>query len=256
MILYYVTDFYICIGYCSPEHPSLRARGRSMLGGDRRSFREYPDDVGPSRFIHTIQLIFLPSAFYKLMRHAHLYMFLCLLISKNLWLPSITFIACWDLKRLLPLSFSLHLLHGTGLDLTNFLRFFDNEDEGIYVFCTKTCNIAWNKSKYAIKKHLIIYNKNLQAFVHCSVSLQYLCYSSCISNYVCNILCFHEVTLIKFHSRVSYINKENYSQCILNLCTYRSEGTSTSEHRRNRRRSISITPEIGDDIVRLIFSNF
>ncbi|CAI9299739.1 unnamed protein product [Lactuca saligna] len=33
----------------SPEHPSLRARGRSMLGGDRRSFREYPDDVGPSR---------------------------------------------------------------------------------------------------------------------------------------------------------------------------------------------------------------
>lgn len=109
MILYYVTDFYICIGYCSPEHPSLRARGRSMLGGDRRSFREYPDDVGPSRFIHTIQLIFLPSAFYKLMRHAHLYMFLCLLISKNLWLPSITFIACWDLKRLLPLSFSKYI---------------------------------------------------------------------------------------------------------------------------------------------------
>nr|XP_043634781.1 probable serine/threonine-protein kinase SIS8 [Erigeron canadensis] len=33
----------------SPEHPSFRTRGRSMLGGDRRSFREYPDDVGPSR---------------------------------------------------------------------------------------------------------------------------------------------------------------------------------------------------------------
>lgn len=33
----------------SPEHPSFRARGRSMLGGDRRSFRDYPDDVGPSR---------------------------------------------------------------------------------------------------------------------------------------------------------------------------------------------------------------
>ncbi|KAI7724461.1 hypothetical protein M8C21_005682 [Ambrosia artemisiifolia] len=32
----------------------------------------------------------------------------------------------------------------------------------------------------------------------------------------------------------------------------RSEGTSTSEHRRNRRRSISITPEIGDDIVRAV----
>ncbi|PWA96567.1 mitogen activated protein kinase kinase kinase-related protein [Artemisia annua] len=33
----------------SPEHPSFRARGRSMLGGDRRSFRDYPDEVGPSR---------------------------------------------------------------------------------------------------------------------------------------------------------------------------------------------------------------
>ncbi|KAJ0448149.1 putative protein kinase TKL-CTR1-DRK-1 family [Helianthus annuus] len=33
----------------SPEHPSLRSRGRSMLSGDRRSFRDYPDDVGPSR---------------------------------------------------------------------------------------------------------------------------------------------------------------------------------------------------------------
>ncbi|KAI3735951.1 hypothetical protein L6452_15478 [Arctium lappa] len=33
----------------SPEHPSFRARGRSMLSGDRRSFRDYPDDVGPSR---------------------------------------------------------------------------------------------------------------------------------------------------------------------------------------------------------------
>ncbi|GKA10786.1 hypothetical protein Tco_0690219 [Tanacetum coccineum] len=32
----------------------------------------------------------------------------------------------------------------------------------------------------------------------------------------------------------------------------RSEGTSTSEHHRNRRRSINITPEIGDDIVRAV----
>ncbi|GKB78725.1 hypothetical protein Tco_0945620, partial [Tanacetum coccineum] len=32
-----------------PEHPSFRARGRSLLGGDRRSFRDYPDEVGPSR---------------------------------------------------------------------------------------------------------------------------------------------------------------------------------------------------------------
>ncbi|XP_076931011.1 serine/threonine-protein kinase EDR1-like isoform X1 [Bidens hawaiensis] len=33
----------------SPEHPSFRARGRSMLSGDRRTFGDYPDDVGPSR---------------------------------------------------------------------------------------------------------------------------------------------------------------------------------------------------------------
>ncbi|PON96437.1 Mitogen-activated protein kinase kinase kinase [Trema orientale] len=33
----------------SPEHPSLRARGRSMLSGDRKSFREYADDMSTSR---------------------------------------------------------------------------------------------------------------------------------------------------------------------------------------------------------------
>uniref|UniRef100_A0A2N9GLK5 EDR1/CTR1/ARMC3-like peptidase-like domain-containing protein n=1 Tax=Fagus sylvatica TaxID=28930 RepID=A0A2N9GLK5_FAGSY len=35
----------------SPEHPSFRARGRSMLSGDRKSFREFADDVATSRFI-------------------------------------------------------------------------------------------------------------------------------------------------------------------------------------------------------------
>ncbi|KAF9619162.1 hypothetical protein IFM89_005176 [Coptis chinensis] len=33
----------------SPEHPLLRARGRSMLSGGRQSFREYVDDMAPSR---------------------------------------------------------------------------------------------------------------------------------------------------------------------------------------------------------------
>ncbi|KAK4577793.1 hypothetical protein RGQ29_028065 [Quercus rubra] len=33
----------------SPEHPSFRARGRSMLSGDRKSFREFSDDVTTSR---------------------------------------------------------------------------------------------------------------------------------------------------------------------------------------------------------------
>ncbi|CAB4303634.1 unnamed protein product [Prunus armeniaca] len=34
----------------SPEHPSFRARGRSMLSGDRKSFRDYADDMPTSRF--------------------------------------------------------------------------------------------------------------------------------------------------------------------------------------------------------------
>ncbi|KAL5725612.1 mitogen-activated protein kinase kinase kinase [Ranunculus cassubicifolius] len=33
----------------SPEHPLLRARGRSMLSGGKQSFREYTDDMAPSR---------------------------------------------------------------------------------------------------------------------------------------------------------------------------------------------------------------
>ncbi|XP_057547990.1 serine/threonine-protein kinase CTR1-like isoform X3 [Amaranthus tricolor] len=36
---------------CSPEHPSLRARGRSMLGGERKSLREFADDAGSSRSV-------------------------------------------------------------------------------------------------------------------------------------------------------------------------------------------------------------
>ncbi|KAK9676954.1 hypothetical protein RND81_11G112500 [Saponaria officinalis] len=33
----------------SPEHPSFQSRGRSMLGGDRKSLRDLTDDAGPSR---------------------------------------------------------------------------------------------------------------------------------------------------------------------------------------------------------------
>ncbi|XP_059663249.1 serine/threonine-protein kinase EDR1 isoform X2 [Cornus florida] len=32
----------------SPEHPSFRARGRSMLSGDRKSFRNYADEIAAS----------------------------------------------------------------------------------------------------------------------------------------------------------------------------------------------------------------
>ncbi|KZV46394.1 hypothetical protein F511_23235 [Dorcoceras hygrometricum] len=33
----------------SPEHPSLPSRGRSMLSGDNKSFRDYSDDIATSR---------------------------------------------------------------------------------------------------------------------------------------------------------------------------------------------------------------
>ncbi|XP_052206966.1 serine/threonine-protein kinase EDR1-like isoform X2 [Diospyros lotus] len=35
----------------SPEHPSFRARGRSMLSGDRKSLRDYADDIATSRSV-------------------------------------------------------------------------------------------------------------------------------------------------------------------------------------------------------------
>ncbi|KAJ7005428.1 hypothetical protein NC653_004902 [Populus alba x Populus x berolinensis] len=42
-------SFFIC-----PEHPSLQARGRSMLSGDRHSIRDYADDVATSRILHSL----------------------------------------------------------------------------------------------------------------------------------------------------------------------------------------------------------
>ncbi|XP_059285354.1 serine/threonine-protein kinase EDR1 isoform X1 [Lycium ferocissimum] len=45
---------------------------------------------------------------------------------------------------------------------------------------------------------------------------------------------------------------KTFRDCSDDVATSRSEGASTSEPRRLRRRSISITPEIGDDIVRAV----
>ncbi|RVW25828.1 Transposon Ty3-G Gag-Pol polyprotein [Vitis vinifera] len=39
----------------SPEHPSFRARGRSMLSGDRKSFRDYADDIAASRKVRFVK---------------------------------------------------------------------------------------------------------------------------------------------------------------------------------------------------------
>ncbi|XP_043701429.1 serine/threonine-protein kinase EDR1-like isoform X2 [Telopea speciosissima] len=38
----------------SPEHPLFRARGRSMLSGDRQSFREYSEDMASSRAVRAM----------------------------------------------------------------------------------------------------------------------------------------------------------------------------------------------------------
>ncbi|KAG5545100.1 hypothetical protein RHGRI_017535 [Rhododendron griersonianum] len=47
-------------------------------------------------------------------------------------------------------------------------------------------------------------------------------------------------------------DRKLYGDFVDDIATSRSEGASTSETRRPRRRSISITPEIGDDIVRAV----
>ncbi|KVH88815.1 hypothetical protein Ccrd_025406 [Cynara cardunculus var. scolymus] len=140
----------------SPEHPSFRARGRSMLSGDRRSFRDYPDDVGPSReildswYLHALEKFWMMSDAFEY---------------------SLTWLASCN-----PQTISSCLLLETSgaSEMKNILSIF---------------SIA----------------------VGPSVNL------GCIFSHIA-----------------------------------RSEGTSTSEHRRNRRRSISITPEIGDDIVRAV----
>lgn len=44
-----VTKLALCY-ICSPEHPSLRSRGRSMLSTGRNSSRDYTGDASPSRY--------------------------------------------------------------------------------------------------------------------------------------------------------------------------------------------------------------
>lgn len=46
--------FYIFCGIYSPEHPSSRARGRSMLSGDQKGFRDFTDEIGTSRCLFFI----------------------------------------------------------------------------------------------------------------------------------------------------------------------------------------------------------
>ena len=61
LISVYVLSAILVIIFCfiSPEHPSFRARGRSMLSGDRKSFRDYADDIAASRFLLLLILNFL-----------------------------------------------------------------------------------------------------------------------------------------------------------------------------------------------------
>ncbi|KAI3958312.1 hypothetical protein MKW98_011000 [Papaver atlanticum] len=53
-------------------------------------------------------------------------------------------------------------------------------------------------------------------------------------------------------SMLSGSGRQSFREYADDLTPSRSDGTSTSETRRIRRRSISITPEIGDDIVRAV----
>jgi len=68
----------LCLKYfwfCSPEHPSIRARGRSMLSGDRSgdrtAFRDFTDDQATSRLSSFLSLI---SALYCLVIWPHFFL--------------------------------------------------------------------------------------------------------------------------------------------------------------------------------------
>lgn len=54
--------FILLVLLYSPEHPLYRARGRSMLSGDRKSFRDYSDDIATSRCFLCILSFLLPIA--------------------------------------------------------------------------------------------------------------------------------------------------------------------------------------------------
>ncbi|RZR85420.1 hypothetical protein BHM03_00012399 [Ensete ventricosum] len=78
-----------------------------------------------------------------------------------------------------------------------------------------------------------------------SRSISCLCfgYSSVFLSYL--VLAFLGITIIHYHHTQTITS-------VLKL-TCRSDGASTSDACRARRRSISFTPEIGDDIVRLVY---
>jgi hypothetical protein len=42
----------------SPEHPLMRARGRSILGGEKQSFQEYAENTVASRFAKLCIFVF------------------------------------------------------------------------------------------------------------------------------------------------------------------------------------------------------
>jgi hypothetical protein len=48
----YCAFLFIFLSWCSPEHPLMRARGRSILGGEKQSFQEYTESGAASRFVN------------------------------------------------------------------------------------------------------------------------------------------------------------------------------------------------------------
>ena len=46
----FVLHFIFRFLFPSPEHPLMRARGRSILGGEKQSFQEYTESGAASRF--------------------------------------------------------------------------------------------------------------------------------------------------------------------------------------------------------------
>lgn len=47
ILMLYVSPF---VFWCSPEHPLMKTRARSILGGEQHSFQEYAESGVTSRF--------------------------------------------------------------------------------------------------------------------------------------------------------------------------------------------------------------
>ena len=76
------------------------------------------------------------------------------------------------------------------------------------------------------------------------------CATACLARHI-PAICFVEICAFQISRSILFFMHTGYCMVNCSSDTFRSEGASTSSRHRQRKRSISVIPEIGDDIVRL-----